>query len=160
MQHRHMVLSDACGSCRFCFCRFHGMVPLRYIPLAPFAMSALLARFTAAADKKALTRELRSGMVFGRMLQAQLFHNGHENRVSIANGGQWSINCDTYQNEYLHPAFLNALFGDLVRSVLQCMSAFLHTLLTPPLCCACDQLQLLPLVTYTFGVCLVCYLQL
>lgn len=105
--------------CRFCFCRYHGMVPLRFIPMAPYAMTALLSRFTAAADKKALHREMRSGSVFGRMTQAQLIHNGHENRTAIANNGQWSLNCSTFQTEYCHPAFLNAIFGDLVCPHLQ-----------------------------------------
>lgn len=86
--------------------------------MAPYAMSALLARFTAAADKKALQKEMRSGSVFGRMAQAQLHYNGHENRTSLANNGQWSLNCSTYQTEYCHPAFLNSLFGDLVRPEL------------------------------------------
>ena len=101
--------------CRFCFCRYHGMVPLRFIPMAPYAMSALLARFLASTDIHALSREMRTGMVFGRVIQGHLHHNGHENRTAIAVGGQWSTNCNTYQTDYPHPAFLNALFGDLVR---------------------------------------------
>lgn len=109
-------MAHAMHPCRFCFCRYHGMVPLRFVPLAPYAISALVARFTAAADMKVLSRELRTGMVLGRIIQAQLHHNGQENRVAIAHAGQWSLNSSTYQTEYLHPSILHSLLGDLVRT--------------------------------------------
>lgn len=119
----HQLIHDLLGRkavgvcvCRFCFCRYHGMVPLRFCPMMPAAMSHLINRFTASADMKTGTRELRTGMVFGRVMHAQLHHGGQENRGAICIGGQWSVNSNTYQNDYLHPAFFNAIFGDLVRA--------------------------------------------
>lgn len=81
----------------------------------PAAMSQLVKRFTASADMMTNTRELRTGMTFARVSHAQIHRDGQENHTAICIGGQWSVNNNTYHNDYLHPAFFNALFADLVR---------------------------------------------
>lgn len=64
---------------------------------------------------KMTARDLRTGLAFGRIKHAQLDAGGHENHIAVSLAGGWSVNGDTYKNDYLHPAFFAALFSDLVR---------------------------------------------
>lgn len=100
---------------RYVFCRWYGLTPLRYCPLAPWAISAHIARFGAAANMKITARDLRTAMAFGRIKHAQVHKGGHEDRLAVSLAGGWSANANTYKNDYLHPAFFNALFSHLVR---------------------------------------------
>lgn len=116
MSHLHF---DMCGMFRFVLCRWSEMLPLRYLPSSPDAMSAYVRRFGAAADIKMTTRDLRTGMVFSRVKVSQIDEYKPENSVHIALSGQWSPDATTYKCDYLHPAFFNALFSHVVRAVVQ-----------------------------------------
>lgn len=91
------------------------MLPLRFCPLAPWAISAFVARFGAAGNMKITARDLRTGMAFGRVKHAHVDGDGKENNMAVSLAGGWTVNSNTYANDYVHPAYFNALLGDLVR---------------------------------------------
>lgn len=94
------------------------MLPLRFMPIQPSAVSVYVARFAAAADVKVTTRDLRSGMAFSRVKHSMRTEGTSGDALTIRLGGQWSANCDTYANDYLHPGYFCAMFGHLVCSNL------------------------------------------
>lgn len=91
------------------------MVPLRFVPSAPQAISALANVFGAASGVEITARSLRTGMVLARVQHAQLEECGRENYVHIALIGQWTPDGDTYQHDYMHPGFFNAMYSHVVR---------------------------------------------
>ena len=101
--------------CRFVFCRWYDLVPLRFCPIPVWSVASHLARFGAAGHMKITARDMRTGLAFGRIKHAQLDSDGHENRIAVSMAGGWSVNGQTYKGDYLHPAFFSALFSDLVR---------------------------------------------
>eukprot|EP00892_Ulva_mutabilis_P000609 jgi/Ulvmu1/10549/UM065_0002.1 len=101
----------------FFFCRWVGMLPLRFIPLAPWAISAYVARFAAAADIKQTAQDMRTGMAFTRITHGQLHQGRHANRLAISLAGGWSANSQTYKEDYLHVGYFNAMMRNLIRSL-------------------------------------------
>lgn len=101
---------------RYVFCRWYGLTPLRFCPIAPWAVSSYVARFGAAANIKVTARDLRTGLAFGRIKYAQVHKDGREDPIAVSLAGGWSTNAGTYKNDYLHPSFFNALFSHVVRS--------------------------------------------
>eukprot|EP00892_Ulva_mutabilis_P012000 jgi/Ulvmu1/9172/UM005_0271.1 len=95
----------------FVFCRWHEMVPLRYIPSSPQAISTYCNMFGAGADMAITARSLRTGMVFQRIKYAEVARDGKPNSVHIALAGQWTPEAQTFQQDYLHPGYYNALFS-------------------------------------------------
>lgn len=100
--------------CRFVFCRWNGLLPLRFTPIMPSAVSAYVSRFAAAGDVKVTSRDMRAGMSFSRISRAKTTEGTSGDPLAICLGGQWSANCNTYANDYLHPGYFCAMFGDLV----------------------------------------------
>lgn len=70
-------------------------------------------RFGGAANMAFTSRDLRTGMVFNRIKMSQV-SDVPENSVHIALAGQWTPEGKTYQCDYLHPGFFNALYSHTV----------------------------------------------
>ena len=89
------------------------MLPLRFTPIPPWAVSVYVARFGGGADIALTTRDLRTGMAFESVKKGTL-GPGEVDRVMVSLRGQWSANSSTFQNDYLHPAYYNAAFSHMV----------------------------------------------
>ena len=60
------------AACRFVFCRWYDLVPLRFCPIPVWSVASHLERFGAAGDMKITARDMRAGLAFGRIKHAQL----------------------------------------------------------------------------------------
>lgn len=89
--------------------------------MSPWAVSALVARFGAAGNMKVTARDLRTGLAFGRVKHAHVDGDGVENHMAVSLAGGWTVDSRTYANDYVHPAYFNALLGHLVRLCELCM---------------------------------------
>ena len=99
--------------CRYVFCRWVHMLPIRTCPNSPHAISVYVWRFGGAANMAFTTRDLRTGMVFNRIKVSQL-NDAPESTVHIALSGQWTPEGNTYQCDYLHPGYFNSLYAHQV----------------------------------------------
>jgi len=104
------------GACRFVFCKWHGMVPLRYCPVSEWVISAWIQRYASAADLKVTGRDMRAGMALTHMVQANAAGEHHiTNELSII--GQWCPSGKTAETTYLHQGYYNAAMAHRVCSI-------------------------------------------
>lgn len=114
---QHVIDTTAC---RFVFCRWLGMIPLRPIPTPEWAISTWLQRYSAGADNNALGKEMRAGLAFVEIAGAHVRGQMH-NAVELSITGQWSPASKTAETTYLNQGYYVAVMAHKVCHTHPCI---------------------------------------